>query len=316
MPTFFFPKKYFFYLILGTVWLAGVTYVAQEISNAAELSPRSRYEQSRLDKANRKITQQKQPEVNLQTDTHRSQRWERIRNYYLFWRWISRAFPYLIALTFSAVYEVTKMANQQEQRTVELKKEKLETELKFLQSQTNPHFLFNALNNIYALSVLNSSQTPENLLKLSDMLRYMLYEADATDVPIQKEIDYLKNYIDLQQLKDSKGLNVVAQWEKEDLNWQIAPLLLIPFVENAFKHSKIEDREKGWIQIHLSIEQGQLHFQVVNSLFKNNVSKAPTGGIGLQNVMRRLDLLYPNRYQLNIQPENDRFWVDLKIDLR
>ncbi|MEZ4921346.1 MAG: histidine kinase, partial [Saprospiraceae bacterium] len=188
-------------------------------------------------------------------------------------------------------------------------------ELMFLKSQTNPHFLFNALNNIYTLTVLKSDQAPDNLLKLSGMLRYMLYECKSERVPLEKELEYIKNFTDLYLLKDSRGLNVKTQLDTSRPELPISPMLLIPFVENAFKHSKIEDIEHGWITIDLTTKDDTLQFVVANSKPETAGSKDQQGGIGLQNVQRQLELLYPENHALEILDESDRYQVTLKIKL-
>lgn len=231
-------------------------------------------------------------------------------------RYIGMAMPYFTALIGSALFEVTRYANQKEREAAELRGEKLEAELKFLRSQINPHFLFNALNNIYTLTLTKSDRAPEMLLKLSGMLRYMLHDCKADRVPLGKEIEYLRHFIDLHRLKDSRGFNVEVVLDESRPGLLIAPLLLVPFVENAFKHSKIEDREKGWIKIHLSTGEEYVVFQVENSLPESHHCKDDVGGIGLHNVRRQLELLYPDRHLLDISANADTFRVHLYLNLR
>lgn len=228
-------------------------------------------------------------------------------------KYLSLSMPYFTALIGSALFEVARFANRKEQEAAEFRSEKLEAELKFLKSQINPHFLFNALNNIYTLTLIKSDQAPDNLLKLSGMLRYMLYDCKADRVPLQKEIEYLRHFIDLHLLKDSRGLNVDVQLDESRPSLSIAPMLFIPFVENAFKHSKVEDREKGWIQIRLSTAEDHILFEVKNSQPEQQFTKDEAGGIGLINVRRQLELLYPDRHELSITPGPEFFLVRLKI---
>lgn len=230
-------------------------------------------------------------------------------------RYFGIAMPYFTALIGSALFAVTGYANRKEKEAAELQSEKLEAELKFLKSQINPHFLFNALNNIYTLTLLKSDQAPENLLKLSGMLRYMLYDCKAERVPLGKEIEYLRHFIDLHLLKDSRGLHVEADLDESRPRLAIAPMLLIPFVENAFKHSNVEDLVKGWIKISLTTGENYLRFRVQNSIPDAGFTKDLAGGIGLHNVRRQLELLYPGRYQLDIEPGPDVFSIDLKITI-
>lgn len=228
-------------------------------------------------------------------------------------KYLSMAMPFFTALIGSTLFEIAGYANRKEKEATEFRNEKLEAELKFLKSQINPHFLFNALNNIYALTVIKSDQAPDNLIKLSGMLRYMLYECKADRVPLQKEIEYLRHFIDLNLLKDSRGLNVAVELDESQPNLSIAPMLLIPFVENAFKHSKIEDLSKGWIKINLKTGDDAILFQVQNSVPNNAFTKDQAGGIGLQNVRRQLELLYPGRHELKIEAGEEVFSVELRV---
>ncbi|MCB0528764.1 MAG: histidine kinase [Saprospiraceae bacterium] len=230
-------------------------------------------------------------------------------------KYIGLAMPFFTSLIGSALFEIAGFANRKEKEATDFRNEKLEAELKFLKSQINPHFLFNALNNIYTLTVIKSDQAPENLLKLSGMLRYMLYECKADRVPLRKEIEYLKHFIDLHLLKDSRGLNVETDFDESRPELNIAPMLLIPFVENAFKHSKVEDLTHGWIKIALRTFDDRLEFDVENSVPETAFTKDSAGGIGLNNVRRQLELLYPGRHELRIDPGPGSFSVNLKIML-
>jgi len=230
-------------------------------------------------------------------------------------KWLNRFMPFLIAFLGSTLFEIANYATRKEKEAVQSQKEKLETEIKFLRSQINPHFLFNSLNNIYTLTLLQSQKAPENLLRLSEMLRYMLYDCEAEKVPLQKEIIYLKNYISLQQLKDSEGMNIQVNLDESRSDVLMPPLLLIPFVENAFKHSKIESQNEGWIEIDLKINGQQLVFEVKNSIPSTSYTKDEVGGIGLENVKRRLALLYPNKHQLEIKDQEQQFVIRLQLEL-
>jgi len=188
--------------------------------------------------------------------------------------------------------------------------------MKFLKSQVNPHFLFNALNNIYTLTVIKSDKAPDNLMRLSEMLRYMLYDSNDGKVPLHKEIDYLENYISLASLKDSRGLNVKVELDKSQPGLKVAPLLFIPFVENAFKHSKIEDLKNGFINISLKTSSEQIEFSVENSIPSVPFKKDKLGGIGLTNTKKRLELLYPYKHLLSISDSGKVYSVLLKLDLK
>ncbi|MBK8491268.1 MAG: histidine kinase [Saprospirales bacterium] len=230
-------------------------------------------------------------------------------------RWISRSVPFVTAFIGSSLFEIAAYAGLKEKETIQLQKEKLETELKFLKSQINPHFLFNTLNNIYTLTVLRAESAPEHLMRLSEILRYMLYDCTADRVPLKKEIDYIRNYISLKMLKDSKGMNVSVELDDSRPELLIAPMLFIPFIENAFKHSHVEDLKKGWIRIRLKTGAQWVEFEVENSLPDGAYSKDRTGGIGLENVKRQLELIYPGHHSLDLGEQADRFAVSLKIEL-
>ena len=196
----------------------------------------------------------------------------------------------------------------------ELKTHQLEAELRFLKAQVNPHFLFNALNNIYSLSFTESKKTPEMILKLSDMMSYMLYDCKSEKVKLVSEIEYLRNYIDLQQLKKDGELNIDFKVNGNVSNVLITPMLFIPFFENAFKHGNLEDVENGWLKSSLNVENGMVNFTISNSTRKVK-PKQEKGGIGLENVRERLKLLYPENHELNIEKGKNQFTVDLKINL-
>lgn len=232
-----------------------------------------------------------------------------------YFRMIGRIMPYFMALIGSSMVAIGEFARQKEKETIQLEKEKLETEMKFLKSQINPHFLFNALNNIYTLTLIKSDAAPENLLRLSAMLRYMLYDCKADKVPLEAEVTYLRHYIQMKLLKDSGGMNVEVFLQDTYPSLTIAPLLFIPFVENAFKHSKIEDLDKGWIKMELITVDNEVRLCVQNSIPANGYTKDTVGGIGLDNVRRQLELMYPNQHFLHIEKKSDRFDVQLNIKL-
>lgn len=215
----------------------------------------------------------------------------------------------------STAFKTSQIALKREKEASELKSENLNSELKFLRSQINPHFLFNALNNIYSLSVMKSDRTPDNILKLSDMLRYIIYDCNADRVPLQKEIDYINNYIDLQKLKDEEITNIEMDFSEADPKSMISPMIFIPFIENSFKHSKIEDVNQGWIKIKIENTNSHLLFIISNSMPKDEYTKDKVGGVGLENVKRRLELLYPETHKLNIESSEEEFRVELVVSL-
>jgi len=193
-----------------------------------------------------------------------------------------------------------------------VEKEQLKTELAFLKSQVNPHYLFNTINDIYSLTQQQSKEAPDALLKLSELLRYMLRESDDPYVPLANEIDYLNNVIDLQKIGQKGNSHINFNILGEINRQKIAPLILINFIENAFKHGVFKKSDEP-IQILITIDKQAFHLHLRNKI--NIAKKDRTGGIGLTNVQRRLALIYPDRHELLIDQQTDNFIVDLKIDL-
>ena len=185
-------------------------------------------------------------------------------------------------------------------------------ELQFLKSQLNPHFLFNSLNNIYSLAYQKSDKTADAVLKLSELMRYMIYESNDSWVSLSKEIDYVKSFIELQKLRFKDGAAIEFTLNGEIDDQKIVPLILISFVENAFKHGVAND-PKNPIKINIIANQKILHFSITNK--KNNQNKDEMGGVGLNNVERRLQLLYPERYKLNIVNSATHYTSELMLDI-
>ena len=198
-----------------------------------------------------------------------------------------------------------------------LRTHQLEAELRFLKAQVNPHFLFNALNNIYSLSFTASKKAPEMILKLSEMMSYMLYDCKSDTVPLSAELKYLRNYIDLQQLKKEGQYKIGFDVQGVFDDLQIVPMLFIPFFENAFKHGNVDDLGKGWIKSSLSVEGDLLRFNISNTLGeKQMLQRNDKGGVGLQNILSRLELLYPDKHSLTINRNDHIFQVNLHLNLR
>lgn len=200
----------------------------------------------------------------------------------------------------------------------ELQKEKLESELKFLKAQTHPHFLFNTLNNLYALTLIRSEDAPAVVVKLSELLSYVLYECNERTVLLEKELNLIKNYIALEQIRYGDRLIVSYNVDGNIQGKEIPPMLILPFVENSFKHGVSRQLELVWLTVDIKIEENYFHLLVENSIEteeedENNQSYRE--GIGLSNVKRRLDLLYKENYQLDIKKIAGRFSVTLTLNL-
>lgn len=201
-------------------------------------------------------------------------------------------------------------SNERIQRNLESQKKDME--LQFLKSQLNPHFLFNSLNNIYSLAYQKSDKTADAILKLSEIMRYMIYESNDSWVALSKEVEYVQSYIELQKLRFKDGAAVELTLNGEIDNQHVVPLILISFVENAFKHGVANDPEDP-IRINIIANQKILHFSITNKKSKTN--KDAMGGVGLNNVERRLQLLYPDRYKLNIVNSATHYTSELMLDI-
>lgn len=214
------------------------------------------------------------------------------------------------------LYNYTKLKKDAQQ----LRIEKQEAELNYLRSQTNPHFLFNTLNNIYSLARDKSDLAPESILRLSKILRFMLYETSGAYIAVEQELKIIGDYIALEQLRYDDSLRVNFNYDVEDMKQALPPLLLIPLVENAFKHGVSETRHQPFVAIHLSIKQRQLAFVVKNSSEQFSEGSLPAGqpgvkeNIGLSNLRRQLELLYTD-YKLSAQQADAVFTTTLKINL-
>lgn len=200
-----------------------------------------------------------------------------------------------------------------------LEREKLDAELQALRAQLDPHFLFNSLNNVYSLALDADDKVPAYLLRLSDNLRYMLYECQAPKVPLDKELEYIRNYLALQRLKVGPKADIDLEINGATERIQVAPLLFIPFIENSFKHGLRGSAKNGRVAIRFDGDGHQLQFRIVNSVpTEQQLQEAPlpeVGGIGMENVRKRLELLYPGRHSLEVNRREDQFEVALTLKL-
>ena len=230
-----------------------------------------------------------------------------------------RFFIHFLVLSISYVLatfvETFLFAQKKEEEIIVNKNESLQTELKLLKSQINPHFLFNALNNIYALSAIDSGKTQQSISYLSDMLRYVLYECEQELVSLEKEITYIENYIKLFSLKSSKKYPIETDFMAVNKDINIAPMILIPFMENALKHSNIEKISDTFIRMKINANAFEINFEIENSKSQNSKVIDEVGGIGIDNVKKRLAIVYPNRHELLINETTQAFKVNLNINL-
>ena len=219
----------------------------------------------------------------------------------------------LLVLGVFGVIQLLRRQARQQLYAYALRKEKLEAELLFLRNQINPHFLFNILNGIYALARKKSDQTAEVVLKLSQLLRFMLYECRQGQISLMQEVKVIQDYIALEKVRYQDRVQVVFEPMIDEVDTPIAPLILLPFVENAFKHGVGESRFQAFIHIDLQVIKNNLYFKIVNS--KEETTQALQENIGLQNIKRQLELTYQD-FDLKIEPQTHQFVVELHIQLQ
>lgn len=205
-----------------------------------------------------------------------------------------------------------------EREKQDLEKQNIQSELKFLKSQINPHFLFNTLNSIYALALKKSDNAPEMVIKLSEMLRYMLYECNEKKVTLEKEINYIQNYMSLEKIRHGDKLNIQFNVIGNPQGHMVSPLMFVPFLENAFKHGASNHLDTGFIESRLEIKNNDILFFIENSkpaAIPEINHKVKSGGIGLNNVKRRLNIIYPSKHALNIAEKPNSYEVNLILNL-
>lgn len=226
-------------------------------------------------------------------------------------------FPLIMVSAIASSYGLLLEFLEQDSNKEEQKNEQLKSELSFLRSQISPHFIFNILNSIvYLIRTKASEQAEDVTMRLSSLMRYMLYDSDQTMVPLTNELAYVENYIDLQKMRFDGNVAFDFQVNGDGEGQMIEPMLLIPFVENAVKHG-VGLVEKPFIKVQLESNEQRLHFQVKNKKGKEEqVFKDSSSGIGLKNVRRRLELLYPNKHTLEIKEDELNFSVDLTLELK
>jgi Putative regulator of cell autolysis len=221
--------------------------------------------------------------------------------------------PHFLLVSTGAAFKLLIDYARAQRRLGGMAKEKAETELNFLKSQINPHFLFNSLNSIYFLIDKKNTDARQALLQFSDMLRYQLYDCNAGTIAIEKEVNFLKDYIRLQQLRKDQQYEVAVNIGENVKGFSITPLILVPLVENAFKHISHHAATKNFVHVDLQRMNGTFTFTVENSKDDHQRSTEPAGGIGLANVKRRLELLYPGKHELTIDNSETKFRVALNI---
>ena len=214
---------------------------------------------------------------------------------------------------FAIIYCIAIGKRKAEEKHKVVLHEKTTTELAFLKTQMNPHFFFNTLNNIYGLAYKKDDRTPEIIVKLSEIMRYIIYETTDDYVPLQKEITFIENYINLENLRIRNAERVKLNIDINNPIFKIAPLILLPFIENCFKHGDINGNRNGSIEVNIWTESDTFYFSCSNSFKNNKVKKS--GGVGLNNVKKRLEILYADEFNLTISTENGLYYVLLELSL-
>jgi len=220
-----------------------------------------------------------------------------------------------VVTLFAVFIRMFKFWRVEQLQKLQMKREKTDAELELLRAQLHPHFLFNILNNLYALILEKSSKAPEMLSRLSAILRYVLNDCQAAEVQLRKEIAFCLDYIELEGERYGDRLDLSMEFPDDIEDRMIAPMLFQPFIENAFKHGAAEQIWKVWMNIRLSVRGNQLLFRVINSA-DFTVRHRPAGGIGIANIQRRLELLYPDRHQLIQEQNEEMHLISLTIDLQ
>jgi two-component system, LytTR family, sensor kinase len=306
IPRFFFKNRIKYYISAAILIVA--FYFVSDQSN--RLIFKYIPDQNRIEETNRSTDANKQPEVSKLQRREPHGR-PPFRQIHLF----NYAFTSLFLIFFSLGLRMIERNDMIEKRQKELEKEKLNSELAFLKNQISPHFFFNTLNNIYSLIGINTEDAQNAVLKLSKLMRYLLYDSEQGLSQLSSEIDFMNNYIDLMRLRMSEKVKLHVDFPSKFENTAIPPLLFIPFIENAFKHG-ISYREKSFIDISMEVGKEWVTFSCRNSVVKPfEEIGTERSGIGLDNVSKRLNLLFPGRHDLKIDRSNAVFHVILRIML-
>lgn len=282
VPRLFTRKLYFFYIIVSILFLIAYTTIRYYF-DIVFLPPFSRF--------------------NLYNDSYEN----RVFYYY----WAATNFHFYISLVYSLNLDLAKEKKQ----NAELERQRLDAELKFLKSQLRPHFLLNTLNNIYTLSYLKNPLATPMLMKLSESMKYLLYEGDSEYVALQEEVNFIENYVELNKLRLDKPERIQFTYAGIASHQKIQPMLFLTFIENAFKHSDTEENETGFVYIALKVtDMHQILFTCENTVRQSKTNLLEKSGIGLQNVKQRLDILFGNNYKLYTEELNNIFKVHLTIN--
>lgn len=223
--------------------------------------------------------------------------------------------PFIHIAGIAASIKLLKYWYVQRKQTLEAEQQRTAAELKLLKAQLHPHFLFNTLNNLYSHTLEFSPRSPEIVLKLSALLRFMIYESNSQRISLAKEIDLLQNYISLEELRYGDRLDLSVSITGDIEKYQIAPLLLLPFLENAFKHGTSKQIEQCWISFDLTLDGSLVKFKLINSIDPETEEETSSGGLGLENVRKRLEILYREKYTLETQKLEEVYMLNLELEV-
>ena len=221
---------------------------------------------------------------------------------------------YIVVFSAAAI-KLLKVSFEIQNKNKYLIQQKLQAELNLLKAQIHPHFLFNTLNNLYSLALNKSEKTPDIILKLSELLDYFLYKSNSENVELKDELNMIQNYSELEKLRLNENFDLKFEHKILNEKTKIAPLIIIPFIENAFKHCGLNGENKKYIHTEINLKMNKFKLLIINSVGLNKVQTNISGGIGLENVKKRLELIYPENYELDIIQTQNEFRVNLEINL-
>ncbi|HOY19790.1 MAG TPA: histidine kinase [Haliscomenobacter sp.] len=227
--------------------------------------------------------------------------------------WAGAVLTNILTLLVSTFYQILEIRFRHEQQNAAIISKQNEAQLQFLRAQINPHFLFNTLNNIYSLAVVRSPQTADMVMQLSKLLRYVVYDSKAEQIPLETEVDHIEQYLQLFRMRSEAPLDITFQVSGAIEGLRLEPMMLIPLVENCCKHADFNTNEKAYIRLDLRVENGWLHFHTTNTKNDQDRQKDQVGGVGMDNLRQRLELLYPNAHRFTTQDKIAVFEVGFSI---
>jgi len=304
-PQFFIHKKHIIYFLLTILLILLSGFFADFIGELFNLRPADTIRMSPNDPMRIQGAPQGPP-MGMRQEPLGSRPWHKM--------FIDNTLVSILVVGFNAAIKLTVKWQDEEQKNKELEKEKLQTELALLKNQVSPHFFMNTLNNIHALIDINSEDAKESLIKLSKLMRYLLYDSEEGKTTLAKEIEFIKSYVDLMKLRFTSHVNVKLSFPEIIPNVVLPPMLFTSLVENAFKHG-VSYQKDSFIEIILKTNNDNLFFRIKNSKQNNDNGLNAPGGIGMENLKKRLELIYSNRYTLEQNDSKNTFEINIKLPL-